>query len=475
MTTLKPLPGGKSKEQVYFDEILEVYGAEKIKPKGELTPYEALEALKKHLNDKKAAKAKVVAKVNALDFKKKGVHSTFKLKEVPYEAVKGFYQFSVKPNFVVIGVASKEIPKQYIILAAPKAEKLDRLFDVLQTSQLTPGHKLNKPVPPVNDSLIAVVGAESESPTLRSRSENRRSATSTPLPALQQQTLEPSTESSRSISYRTETTRSPSPQRQPSRTRTESRTSAISYTSKHSVASSLSSHHQRVPRSLSSSSSSLRSRPTPTPKGGYSSQRSASSRRSSSSTIPAACIQSSIATPPSILVSQDKPVEYNETKSQFIVYRPSKYKVSMNRPFEFGGLVNRKPNYYSSESSSDESDDANDRSTMKTSKHSERSPQKDDQKPKQKSDLKKSQYKEERLSSKIYYFLADREEFSSSDSDSDSIIEENHKVKRVSSKLQPRKAPSKRRNRSSSSSSSSPSISTDTNSRASSIYRVMRY
>ncbi|KAL5966272.1 hypothetical protein TSMEX_006009 [Taenia solium] len=477
MTTLKPLPAGKGNKQIYYDEVLQVYGAEKIKPKGELTPHEALEALNKHLGDKKAAKTKVVAKVNALNFKKKGRSSNFNLKEVPYDAVKGFYQFADKPNFVVIGVEGKAIPKQYIVLAAPNADNLNRLFDVLQTSQLTPGHELNKPIPPVNTSLITVVGAESESPTLRSPSENRRSVTSISTPVPQQLPFEPLTESSRPTSYRSESLRSPSPRWQPSRTRTESRTSGISHTSKHSMAPSLSSYHQPVARSLQSSSSSLRSEPSPSPKRETSSQRSVLSSRPSSSAILAPQVSSSRATTPSILVSHEQSVEYNETKTQFVVYRPKKYKGTRANSYDFGGLVDRNPKYSSSDSSSDEREDIKGRLAMKISKQSKHSSRKGEQKPKRRSDPEKSEKYGEQLSSRIYYFCADRGEISSSDSDSDSMAEDTYVVTRVSSKLQSRKAPSMRRNRSlsSSSSSSSSSVSYDRNSRTSSIYRVMRY
>lgn len=472
MTTLKPLSEEKGKEKIYYDEILQVYGAEKIKPRGVHTPNEALEALKKHLNDKKVAKAKVVAKVNALSFKKKGVNNNFKLKEVPYEAVKSFYQFSDKPEFVVIGVVSKEIPKQYIVLAAPKANKLDRLFDVLQTSQLTPEHKLDKPVPPVIASLITVVGAESESSTSQSSSESRRSMSP---PVLRNQPLEPPTETSRPISYQTDTPRSPSPQQQPSRTRTESKTSEISYASKLSMPPSISSHHQSVARPLSSFSSSSRSKTTPTLKRECSNQRTISLSRSSSCTIPAPQVSSSRATPSSIVVSHERSVEYNETKNQFVVYKPAKYRSTKGKSYEYGESVDRKLNYYNSSSSSDEEEDIKDRSAMKISEQSEHSSRNGKQKPRRRSDSENPQ-NNERLSSRIYYFCADRGEFSSSDSDSDSMTEDSYMVRRVSSRSQPKIAPSKRRNRSSSSSSSSSSsVSDDRESRTSSIYRIMRY
>ncbi|EUB59128.1 hypothetical protein ECG_01877 [Echinococcus granulosus] len=489
MTTLKPIPGKKGKEQIYYDEILNVYGSEGINFNDGHTPYEALEALKKHTDDKKARKAKVVAKDDALMFKKKGAYSALKLKEVPYDAVKSFYQFSEKPNFVVIGIRGKGIPKQYIVLSAPKADKLSKLFDVLQISQWAPEHKINMPVPPVNTASIVVTGGASESSALQTPSaspapppfENSRSATSHSSPALRRQPFDPPTETSRPISSRSTITPSPSPQRQPLRTGTISRTSATSHISEQFVAP-RSSCHQCVTRSMSHSSSLSRTKPTPTSTREYTNQRSVSLSRTSSSTTLTPQVPQSITTPTSILVSREQPVEYSETKDQFVVYKPRQGMTTRRKSLELSGLEKRNVNYSSSSSSSDEGEDIKARSVLKKSERSNGgalpySARRDKQKPKNKSVPEMSRKDVGKLSSKIYYFHVDRENFSSSDSDSDSMAEDAYIIRSASEKPRSHRAPPKRRNRSSSSSSSVSSSSSLDNrkSRPFTIYRIVQY
>ncbi|CDS40005.1 expressed conserved protein [Echinococcus multilocularis] len=488
MTTLTPIPGKKGKEQIYYDEILNVYGSEAINFKDGHTPYGALEALKKHMDDKKVRKAKVVAKDDALMFKKKGAYSALKLKEVPYDAVKSFYQFSEKPNFVVIGVRGKGIPKQYIVLSAPKADKLSKLFDVLQISQWAPEHKINMRVPPVNTASIVVTGGASESSALRTPSaspdpppfENSRSATSHSSPVLRHQPFDPPTETSRPTSSRSAVTPSPRPQRQPSRTGTISRTSATSHISEQFVAP-RSSCRQCVTQTMSHSSSSSRTKPTPTSTQEYTNQRSVLLNRTSSSTTLTPQVPQSITTPTSILVSREQPVEYSETKDQFLAYKPRQGMTTRRKSLEFSRLEKR--NVYSSfSSSSDEGEDIKARSALKKSERSNGgallySARGDKQKPKNKSIPEMSRKDVEKLSSKIYYFRVDRENFSSSDSDSDSMAEDAYIIRRVSGKPRSHRAPPKRRNRSSSSSSSVSSSSSSDNreSRPSTIYRIVHY
>ena len=92
MTTLKPI-AGTSKKPLYYDEVVQIYEIVKLKPKTNHNPTDALEELKKQLANKKSIKAKLMAREDAIEFKKKGVGKSLSLKLVPYEAVKTFYQF----------------------------------------------------------------------------------------------------------------------------------------------------------------------------------------------------------------------------------------------------------------------------------------------------------------------------------------------------------------------------------------------
>ncbi|VDN99629.1 unnamed protein product [Rodentolepis nana] len=468
MTTIKPLPNSKAKNPLYYDEVVQMYDVVKVKAKANHNPVDALEELKNQLKKKKAIKATLLAGEEAIEFKKKGVGKSPQLKRLPYSAVKSFYQYTTSPAFVVMGVQANDIPKQYVILAAPTVEKANKLTEILQAGQLAPKHNLKNQVPPVASSDII-----REEVTRSPSSPPARNSTYSPSPRRQ-------TASRHTPSQSTHRQKSPSSHRRSAR----------------KTSSSTSSHSSMVRRPQRSSSSSSRSKTRSYSYPSYSERRrvasvySSNARRSegyvnngSPSPPPQRYSKRAISVSTSTLIqipisrnsSSPKPIPqknrstamgYIDDKSFFIHYNPPR-KMKKEKKSKSRQSV-RSSNYYTSIDSSS-SDSEMERKFFKD--HSQPQPGiylMADKKPKVKrvKNFKRSRSENTRLSSKIYYFSLNNTSSSSSTSSSDSedetyIVRRNHKPNKSSSRRSKQSLitswRSPPRSRYSSSSSSSPS------------------
>ncbi|KAM7539622.1 hypothetical protein Aperf_G00000032123 [Anoplocephala perfoliata] len=190
MTSLKPLPNSKAKKPLYYDEKITIYPISKVKQGANHNAEDALEELKKQLQNKKPTKNSVTAEEEALQFKKKiALSPSLKSKTLPYSDIKAFYQFSNSPAFTVLGVQGKGIPKEYIVFANPNVDKANKLTEILQVAQWTQGNNLKNKPSAVSSAELAVVGDVSEksntslrTPPTVSRSPARKSSFQSPSP-----------------------------------------------------------------------------------------------------------------------------------------------------------------------------------------------------------------------------------------------------------------------------------------------------
>lgn len=149
MTTSKPLQNSKPKRPIYYDEAITVYNIVKVKARADHNAADALEELKQQLQIKKPKKNGIKAEEEALKFKKKLALGPSKLDHLPYSAIKAFYQFSISPASIVLGVGGKGIPKHYMFLATPSEAKANKLAEVLQEAQWVPDNNLKNEKPEV--------------------------------------------------------------------------------------------------------------------------------------------------------------------------------------------------------------------------------------------------------------------------------------------------------------------------------------
>nr|CDS29499.1 expressed conserved protein [Hymenolepis microstoma] len=450
MTTVKPLPNSKPKKPLYYDEVVQIYDVVKVKARTDHNPTDALEELKKQLTKKKAVKARLLAREEAIQFKKKGVGKSPKIKRIPYSAVKSFYQFTTSPAFVVLGVQGNDIPKQYVILAAPSVEKANRLTEILQVGQLAPNNNLKNQIPPLE--LRNYVRDESPwSPISSSHSHSSRRYT-------------PSQSSHRHKSSRKNSSSTTSHSSRVKRSRSSSKRRSYSFPS-----------YSEKQRAASADSPNIRK------SGGYikTGSSSPSPQRYNKKTISVSTstlIQIPISrnsSSPDPVPKQDKSMSmgYNEDRSFFIYYNPPS---RMRKTKKSKSRGSDTPVFYFTPDDSSSSEDEKERKISRA--RSEARPGiylMANKKPKVKrvKKLKKRSASEDtRLSSKIYYFSLNDSSSSSSSSSSSDSEEETYVLQRSRKSVQssPRRSrrssnrswrsPPRGRYSSSSSSSSSSSI-----------------